>query len=156
MSRKKRYIKLTESSIVDLEKGRKSGKKNTFRQRCHYILLSHQGKSVDEIAEIYQVGRNSITNWFNRYESSGIEGLQTAKGKGRPPIVCVENESEVVQIEKWVEQHAQNLKPVLVKIEENLGKKMGKRTLTRLLKKKSGGGNAFVQKHQKNQQKPKY
>jgi len=153
MGRKKRYIKLTESEVIELEQCRKTGKQNTFRQRCHYILLSNQGKSVDEISEIYQVGRNSVTNWYNRYESSGITGLHTTKGQGRPAIICIENQSEVAQIEKWVEQHAQNLKPVLAEIDQKLGKKMVKRTLTRLLKKKSGDGNDSVSQFPKNQQK---
>lgn len=136
MSRKQRYISLTERERIDLQSGHKSGKKATFRQRCHYILLSGQGKSIDEIAEIYQRNRVSITTWFNRYKSSGIEGLHTAKGRGRPAIVRIDNVSEVKQIEEWVEQSPQNLKPVLATIKKELGKQMNKRTLTRLLKKR--------------------
>jgi len=136
MSKKQRFIKLSESERIKLESGYKSGKQSTFRQRCHYILLSSQGKSINEISEIYQRHRVSITTWFNRYESSGIEGLQTAKGRGRPPIVRIDNISEVKQIEDWVEDSSQNLKPVLVKIKKEFGKQMGKRTLTRLLKKR--------------------
>ena len=99
-------------------------------------MLSNQGNSIDEISAIYAVRRNSVSNWFNRYDSEGIDGLHTAKGKGRAPIVRIDNISEITQIEKWVKEHAQNLKPVLVKIENNLNKKMSKKTLKRLLKKK--------------------
>lgn len=136
MSRKKRYIILSEQERIALQAGHKSGKNATFRHRCHYILLSDQGKSIDQIADIYNCHRISITNWFNRYQSSSIDGLHTAKGKGRPPIVRIDNVSEVKQIEEWVEQSAQNLKPVLAKIKKELGKQMNKRTLSRLLKKR--------------------
>ena len=142
MQGEKRYIELTTEEELRLEKGRKTGKKATFRERCHYILLSGQGKKVLEIADIFQVTRQTITRWFDRYEEAKIEGLHTAKGQGRNPIVRLDNESEISTIEKLVEDSPQNLKPVLVKIEEQLGKKMSKRTLERLLEKKSGYGSA--------------
>ena len=136
MRGKKRYIKLTKKERARLENGYKTGKKATFRQRCHYILLSDQGKSIEEIGDIYQTSRQAIAGWFNRYESSGIKGLYTSKGKGRPPIVRIDNKIEVKKIEDLVEKNPQNLKPVLTQIEKELGKKMSKKTLQRLLKKK--------------------
>jgi len=136
MKGKKRFIKLTKQERNWLEKGRKTGKKATFRQRCHYILLSDQDKEVQQIADIYQVSRQAITGWFDRFESSGISGLHTAKGKGRPPIIRIDNEVEIKRIEELVEKNAQNLKPVLAAIEKEFGKKMSKQTLRRILKKK--------------------
>ena len=136
MQGKKRYIKLTKAEAEKLESGRKTGKQATFRQRCHYILLSDQGKQVQEIAGIYQVSRQTISGWYDRFEERGIAGLQTAKGQGRHPIVRLDNETEVQKIEELVERSPQNLKPVLKEIEKELGKKMSKRTLKRLLKKK--------------------
>lgn len=50
MSRKKRYIHLNEEERIALQLGQKTGEKATFRTRCHYILLSDQGKSIEEIA----------------------------------------------------------------------------------------------------------
>ena len=136
MKGKKRFIKLTKQERNWLEKGRKMGKKATFRQRCHYILLSDQGKEVQQIADIYQVSRQAITGWFDRFESGGISGLHTAKGKGRPPIIRIDNETEIKRIEELVEKNAQNLKPVLKAIEKEFGKTMSKQTLGRILKKK--------------------
>jgi len=136
MQGKKRFVKLTKEERKWLEKGRKTGKKSTFRQRCHYILLSDQGKEVQEIADIYQVTRQSITGWYNRFETHGISGLHTKQGTGRPAIIRVDNEPEVTRIEELVEQNAQNLKPVLTAIAKEFGKTISKRTLQRILKKK--------------------
>ncbi len=136
----KRYIKLTkeeeEEEELKLEQGWKSGKKSTFRQRCHYILLSKQGKGVLEIADIYQVTRQTIARWFDRYEEAKIEGLHITKGQGQAPIVRLDNEAEISTIEDLIEESPQNIKPVLAKIEEQMGKKMSKRTLQSLLEKK--------------------
>lgn len=151
MQGEKRFIKLTDQERDWLEKGRKTGKKATFRQRCHYILLSDQGQTIQEIANIYQVGRQPIAKWFNRYEAEGISGLHTAKGKGRPAIIKIENETEITRIETLVENSSQNLKPVLVAIEKEFGKKMSKRTLQRLLKKKAGLGSDSERNALKNQ-----
>lgn len=136
MKGKARYINLQNQERIWLEKGRKTGKKATFRQRCHYILLSDQGLSVQQISEIYQVSRQAISGWFDRYESEGITGLHTGKGKGRPPIVRIDNQSEITKIEELVEKNPQNLNPVLAALDKELGKKMSKRTLQRILKKK--------------------
>ena len=136
MKGKKRFIQLTVQARETLEKGYLTGKRATFRQRCHYLLLSDQGFSIEQIVEIYQVSRQAIARWFDRYQANGISALHTAKGKGRPPIVRIDNEPEMTKIEELVEQNPQNLKPVLAKIEQQLGKKMSKRTLQRLLKKR--------------------
>jgi hypothetical protein len=62
--------------------------------------------------------------------------LETAEGRGRLPIIRINNEPEVKQVEDLVASSSQNFKVALVKIEEKLGKKMSKDTLKRLLKKR--------------------
>ena len=136
MKGKKRFIQLTPKEREALEKGHRTGTKATFRQRCHYLLLSDQGLSIEQIVKIYQVSRQAVARWFDRYQANGISALHTAKGKGRPPIIRIDNKSEVTKIEELVAQNPQNLKPVLAKIEQQLGKKMSKVTLQRLLKKR--------------------
>ena len=132
----KRFIKLKESEKRALEDGWKKGKKATFRNRCHYILLSDKGMTINEIGAIYNKGYQAISRWLNRYEKKGINGLHTAKGNGRHPIIRIDNETEMKTIEELVEKHPKNLKIVVAKIKEDLGKKMSVKTLQRVLKKK--------------------
>ena len=131
----KRFIKLKKSEKEALEKGWKTGKKATFRNRCHYILLSNQGLTINEIGAIYNKGYQAIARWLNRYEKKGINGLHTAKGKGRHPIIRIDNESDMKKIEEFVEDHPKNLKVVVAKIKKELGKEMSVKTLQRILKK---------------------
>ena len=112
--------------------------------------MSHQGKSLQEIAEIYQVTRQTVATWFNKYEIAGISGLHTASKSGRPSIIKITNETEVTEIEELVENSSQNLKPVLVAIKNKFGKELSKRTLQRLLKKKDGHGNVSEKNAPKN------
>jgi len=150
MQGEKRFVKLTEKEYEWLKKGWKSGKKPAFQQRCHYIILSNQGKQIQEIADIYQVTRQTIAKWFDRYEAAGISGLRTGEIKGRPAIIRIDNESEILKIEELVQSSSQNLKPVLSAIEKEFGKTISKRTLQRLLKKRDGLGNASEKSVPKN------
>ena len=57
-------------------------------------------------------------------------------------LLSVDNEPVVAKIKGWVAEEPRTLNPVLVKIEEELGVKLHKRTLNRFLKNLSADGNA--------------
>ena len=125
-----------------MEQGFKKGKKAVFRQRCHFLLLSDQGIDIQSIAQIYDVARQSVAVWLDRYEQQGIEGLHTRKGQGMKPLLRLENQVEVQAVESLVNEHAQNLRPVLLELEKRFNKPMSKRTLQRFLKRLGIVGNA--------------
>lgn len=143
MGRKKRYIKLTTEQEQELVDGFKTGKKATFRERCHYILLSNQGMEIDSIAELYKATRQRVGRWFDRYETDGIVGLHAQRGQGRKPILRVENKVHADAVEELVQKHSQNLQPVLQGIKKRFGKSMSKKTLQRFLKKRTTAGKDF-------------
>lgn len=141
MQGKKRYITLSAEQREALVEGHKRGKKATFRLRCQMILLSDRGRKIPDIADILGCNRQSVVKWFDRYEKDGLDGLNTAKGPGRPAIVRIDNRKEVDQIERIVEEHPQKLDVARERIEATLGKKMSQQTLRRLLKKTAGAGS---------------
>ena len=145
MSRKKRFIeKLTQEQISSLEEGYKNGHCHPYRERCQCILLSYEGKTVQELAELYDVRTRTIYAWFNRWEAAGIKGLGTKPGRGRKPKLCLDNEQHVKQVRKAIKQEAQKLDRVLSKLEEELNIPMSKRTLQRFLKNLTTDGSASV------------
>jgi transposase len=133
-----RHIILTETDQELLEAGYKSGKTTNFRQRCHCILLSAQGKSIAQISEILGESRQTIYAWFNRFEEKGYEGLFRAPGGGRPTILKIENKNEVERIKEIVSQHPQQLKQAIPLIEDEFSRSFCKQTLIRFLKKTIG------------------
>jgi transposase len=139
MKGKKRFIELKTSEKSALEIGWKTRKKATFRNRCHYILLSNQRMTINEIGLIYNKGYQGISRWLNRYEKEGLSGLHTGKGKGRPAIIRIDNKAEIEKVEELVEKYPKNLKVVVAKIKEELGKEMSVKTLQRILKKTIAG-----------------
>lgn len=80
-----RYIKLTLDQAVALKE--KMLQSNDYREisRCRAMMLSHKGYSINDLADIFDVDRDSITNWFDRYETDGLSGLKDQARSGRPP-----------------------------------------------------------------------
>ena len=121
MSRKKRYIKfLSTSEIADLEKGMKSKAGYQFRQRCHAILLSHRGKEVSELEFFFNVSKQTIYSWLNRWESLGIEGLKNQSGQGRKAALCVDNKDHVKAVDKAVKKVNQKGGNLLSEVDQEL------------------------------------
>lgn len=55
------------------------------RKRAHAILLSSKRYKIDQLANIFEVDRDTISDWLKRWEESGVEGLSDAARSGRPP-----------------------------------------------------------------------
>ena len=83
---KKRYITLNEEEIKELRLLKKTGGNERERDRSHALLLSHKGHSVEQLSELFEVRRDTILDWFNRWEQDGMDGLSDLPKSGRPPI----------------------------------------------------------------------
>jgi len=77
------HVRLTEEQRQDLqllarqEVGRVS-------ERIHFVLLSDQGQSPPEIANLFGYSAASVRTWLKRYQAQGIEGLYDQPRSGRP------------------------------------------------------------------------
>jgi len=153
MSRKKRFIRdLTDSEKEQLQAGKKYGKSDAFRNRCHAILLSSQEHEVTQIAQIFHVNIRTVYNWFNSWEKSGILGIQTTPGQGRKPTISLNNKEHVDIVEKAAKNAAQKGTNMLNEVVEKIAPEKGisRWTLRRFLQKKSMLGKDFVESRKKN------
>src|SRR5215210_639080 len=91
------------------------------RQRAHAILLSARGYSVDQIADIYEVDRDTVSIWLDNWEEQGGAGLQDQAGRGRKPIL---NEKEQKEAIKIVEKDPRSSKRSLLQIQVKTGKQI--------------------------------
>ena len=80
-----RHIKLTLDQAVALKEHMLQSDNYREISRCRAMMLSHKGYTINDLADIFDVDRDTITIWFNRYESQGIEGLKDQPRSGRPP-----------------------------------------------------------------------
>jgi transposase len=129
-----RFIKLTEPETATLQEGHKNGSQFQFRNRCFCLILSSQGKTVSELAQLFEVSRITIYSWFAAWERSGIIGLMNRKGQGRKPILSVQNPQHVSKVKALIAENPQSVKSVVAELEPKLGVSMHPETLRRFLK----------------------
>jgi len=122
---------LTRKQREELYQLMKTGNEQV-RRRAHSTLLSARGYSVDEIADIYEVDRDTVSIWLDNWEDQGIVGLQDQAGRGRKPILNEQEQREAIKI---VEKDPRSSKHALAKIEAKTGKKISADTLKEVLKK---------------------
>ncbi len=128
---KKKFIKLNEAEKITLQEGRKNGKAQAFRDRCHCLLLSSEGYQVKELGQVFRVSEITIYGWLKRWEAGGIVGLRDKAGRGRKPILKAE---DLPQVKRRVQENAQRLKVARQKLKEELGREFSAKTLKRFLK----------------------
>lgn len=138
-SMQKKFIKLTSEEIVTLQEGRKNHRSYQFRDRCHCLLLSNEGKEVKDIAGILQVSTISVYTWLHRWEEKGIVGLMNQKGQGRKAILL---QADQDTIKGKVQANAQRLKQAREELKKELNREFSDKTLKRYLKKLVQDGNA--------------
>jgi transposase len=93
-----RYIrKLENETIKELERIVKEDKHYKSRYRAQAILLSYQGKNVNELADIFGCKIRTIYRWFERFELKEVEGVYELKGRGRKALLTIENDGKKVK-----------------------------------------------------------
>lgn len=80
-----RIIRLTLEEKNRLAQIRKTDERYRVRDRAHALILSSRGKKIKELALIFDVDRDTVSSWFDRWESGKYEGLADAPHTGRPP-----------------------------------------------------------------------
>lgn len=76
-------IKLSLEERDRLKKARNT-RDSDVSERCLYVQLSDEGKSVPEIAKHTKRNEHTIRYWLVAYKKEGIEGLKRTPPPGRP------------------------------------------------------------------------
>jgi transposase len=105
------------------------GETPRIRRRAHAIVLSSSGKTVNEIAEIFGMRRETVTSWLNNWEQSGPLGLADKARSGAPPKLTEEEKEKVLQL---VREQPQSPKMVLKEIPKVIGNTISRSTLRRI------------------------
>src|SRR5262245_26118760 len=74
---------LNEEALAIIETALKQDKRPEVRQRALAMHLLHQGHGPTEVAKLLCVTRRSIYNWYEQWQSAGLEGLVNQPGRGR-------------------------------------------------------------------------
>lgn len=68
-----------------------------YTQRAAVILLSAEGKGLEEIIDATGLSRPVVNKWRQRFRLYGMEGLQDAPRSGKPVVITAEQKAMVIQ-----------------------------------------------------------
>ena len=125
-----RYIILKTEEVETLEELHKNSEDNTVRKHSQCLLLSHQGRTIIDLANIFDVSRRTIERWFDSWVKSGISSLSILPGRG----VKTRLKDYGIEVSQQLELHNRNLKNVLIYFKEQHNIIICKKTLQNFLK----------------------
>jgi transposase len=126
-----KFVKpLTSAQREQLQARMKSAAPQRTRMRAHAVLLSERRYSLDQIADIYQVDRDRVSQWLEWWETEHLEGLDDEPRSGRPPKLTDAERQEALKITL---QEPRSLKTGLKRIMDEVGKLLSGETLRTLL-----------------------
>jgi transposase len=137
---KTKIVELSRLQRVELEDGYRNGRTHSFRQRCLMVLLKSEKRTSLEVAAIVGGCEMTVNNWLARYQSAGINGLQTRPGRGRKAILTT---ADLELVKAAVKQSRQRISVARAELETSLGKEFSQSSLKRYLKKTVAATNAL-------------
>ncbi|MCP4977443.1 MAG: IS630 family transposase [Maribacter sp.] len=115
-----------ESGLRELMK---NSVNHRIRIRAHSILLSAKGYAIEIIADIFQVARDTVSSWIDRWVQSGINGLSDMPRSGRPPLLTDEERDKLLEL---IKKYPQSIRTVISRLYEMTGKSVSSKTIRRL------------------------
>jgi len=80
-------VQLRGYKLVRLESMYSQTRCARTRLRIQMVLLSDEGYSVEEIAQITRQSEHTVRRWLHRFVEDGCSGLYEAPHSGRPPEI---------------------------------------------------------------------
>jgi transposase len=127
-----KFVKsLTTEQREQLSAIMKSAAPQRTRIRAHAVLLSERRYSLEQIADIYQVDRDRVSQWLEWWEAKQVAGLNDDPRSGRPPKLTEPERQQALTIAL---QEPRAIKTGLKRIADVMGKLISEPTLRTLLK----------------------
>jgi transposase len=127
--------RLTEEQRHQLHQMLNEDARARVRRRAHTILLSDQGYSRQEIADIYQTKADTVSGAIDAWEAHQFAGLCDASRSGRPTAL---NDAEQARAIELIKETPRQIKRVIHQLAEEVGKTVSRSTLKRLIDRVKG------------------
>jgi|GEM_PF-1732289 len=101
----------TEADQITLEAVHHTAKTHRQRQRAHAVLLSAKSFTLEQLADIVSVDRDTVSGWLNLWQDKGLAGLADAPKPGR--FRKIDGSLEVVLRDILIENPSPNMKAML-------------------------------------------
>jgi transposase len=99
MARKAKEIAISEEEIKELKSWVRSHTiESRYRTRAQIILMSLEGKSLDEISKSLNVTKATVNKWRNRFRKNGLNSMDDLPRAGKPPMISAETKASVIEL----------------------------------------------------------
>lgn len=90
-----RYVQLTNQQEQQLIQLYKTSQDHRERQRAHALLLSHRTYTIPDLADLFEVDRDTVSRWMDRWQewlgnTQEPLTLQDQARAGRPSSLVVD------------------------------------------------------------------
>ena len=127
-----RYVHpLTDEHRNLLEQTMKNDASPRARARAHSLLLSVQGLTINEIAQMYHVDRDTVSTWLTKWAQQGEGSLHDQPRSGRPPTLTPEEQELAIASMK---AEPRSLTQVVDRLAQKTAKRLSISALKRLAK----------------------
>ena len=92
-----RYVCLSQDEYNTLADHKRRTTSSRVSDRCLALMLSSKGKTIPELCSLFDVRRNTITDWFDRWESGKLDGLSDKEKSGRPSKLKAEQKKKIIE-----------------------------------------------------------
>lgn len=130
---------LSQDEKITLEEAHKHHPSFRTRQRAKAILLSHKRYTINQLTPLFEVKREAISSWLDRWTYNGIVGLSDSARSGRPAHYSAQEQSQFLQ---YLDGNPHQIKVAIEQIQKETGKTAAIDTYKRILKKANIPGNA--------------
>jgi transposase len=87
-----------EGRLVGLSQEAERSGAYRVAKRLHAVVLSSEGRTSGELAQILKAPRSRVSEWLSLYEAYGVEGLLEGHRSGRPPLLTAEQRTQLGDI----------------------------------------------------------
>jgi transposase len=137
-----KFIKpLTEIEKLTLNEAHRNHPQFRVRHRAQALLLNARGYSIVKLKSVFEVSRDTVSSWLDRWENDGIVGLFDEARSGRPRIFTPEEQDK---FKTYIDENPHQLKEAATRLSEEVGKSASPDTYKRILKNLTTPGNVAV------------
>lgn len=130
---------LTPEETQTLEEAYRNHPNHRVRQRAWGLLLSNRGYLAARLCELFEVRHETVSAWFENWETRGVVGLFDKPRRGRPAIFGADEQEKFI---RYVDENPHQAKAAEARIQAETGKTASHHAFVRILKKRITAGSA--------------
>ena len=136
MKRKSKNVIIPKGGITEIKRLLKEEKNITIKERLQAIFWAAKKESNSEIARRLNKTDNTIGTWIDKWNKQGYDGLKDKPKVGRPPILNIDEQIQVLNIVNNIENKTRiTCKTLCFQIKEDFDKDLTDEAIRKFLHK---------------------